>query len=225
MPTETDVNKGSSTSDVKTDSSTKQTAEQLQAEIDRKKEELKSLTDQVGNAETLATELEDVKAEIAALKEEGGNKRRLETLESAEDDLEFQIAGLRKDPKNRAFFNEFDKKLSQAEERGGLRALIAIQQDMVEDWASENKLDYKKFRVELLKFADQQDDNPIRKAKNAYKGWKEFQEFRKDKDALAVEKAKLNGSSENGTRKTRETTLEEAIKDKDLQAQKRLLGL
>lgn len=221
MPPEQGVVDSPTKKDV-ADSSSKQTAEQLQQEIERKQAKLKELEGSIGDKESLATELQAIRAEIAKREEKGQDTTK---LENQEEDLELQIQGLRKKPENRAFFSEFDRKIKNAEERGSLTALIAIQKEMVEDWAETEKVDLKTFQKELTRFADQDEESPTRKAKKAYKAWKEFRDYQKDKEELKKKLAKEGISDEDGTRKARETTLEDAVKSKDFTAQKKLLGL
>lgn len=175
--------------------------------------------------ESLNTKYENLEAQIAELKVQGGHKQELERLESKQEDVELEINRLRKMPENKAFYSDLDRKIEQAEERGSAKALIVLQEEMINDWAEENSLKFDVFAKELKKFADQDELNPIRKAKNAYKQWKEYRDFKKSKEEVDLAKAKLNGSNEDGTRKARESTLDDAIKGGDIEAQKKHLGL
>lgn len=204
------------------------TAEELlanaKAENERKTTELSSLKQEFAEMKDRYEEL-DEKIRLTAQEREEKSQ-----IKSEMGDLKDQISQLRLKPENKAFFAHLDESIKAAKDEGmtlgAQQALVILQQNYLKKVAREEKLDYKKLVDSVRPFSSKYDsEDPLTKAEMGVSDWREFQKFQKEKEDFALEKAKLGLSGEDGRRKPRETTLEEAVASKDIQAQKRALGL
>ena len=195
--------------------------ENLKAEYSRKET---VLSEKLSATEERLAELEEQVRLTAAEKAERAK------LESKRDTLEDQIEELRANPAAKPWFRHLEREVERAtlagEARGSMRALTELAADFVEDMAEKDEMKDTELLGELEpyfgKFAKK---NPLRKTQLAYKAWQEHQTFKKEKDEVAKEKAKLESSRENGTRTSRATTLADAEKANDRTAMRELLGI
>lgn len=188
--------------------------------------------------ETLKSRLESVEemqAELEELREERkltiAEKARLEQLRKVGDDIEAKLAQIEANPEAKPWWvgidRRIDKKLQDSEDRGKTQASEIVMESFVHAKAAENKMDYKKFRSELADClpAKMMDELPHIKAEAAYQVWQSTQNFKKREAELIKREAELNGTREDGSRKPRETTFEEAKASNDIQGMKKHLGL
>jgi len=232
MPTQnTDAQAGSSTANTGTkepvapglESANKKSPEQLlaeyKAENERKQGEVVSLREELTEMKSLYQELVDQ-----------GRMREASKVKGEISDLKDEIASLRTKPENKAFFTHLDESLektkAEAEERGANRALATLQKNLLRKTAKAEGLKVEELVKELKSFAGKHSEEDIlTKTELAIEDWKEFQAYKKEKAELEKEKAKLQSSSENGNRQSRQSTLEEAKASNDIQSMKKHLGL
>lgn len=190
-----------------------QAAEKYRKEIEARDEQIGELRDLVERSTSRIEELTSlVEAGVATKKQE----QELNQLNQNQGDLEWQLAQLENDPKNKLGYLSIDRRINKQSEvvkaQAKAEALYDLQVGLIEDAAEESGIDKDKFTKELIPIAQrfQFDSNgkPInvyRKAQLAIREWKK-QDAKKKADAEERRKqAEANSSRESGTTEARES--------------------
>ena len=195
--------------------------ENLRAEYSRKEVELSK------KVNTLESEIEGLKEQENLSKAE---RDRLNRLESRKDDLENQLEVLETDPQYRPYVEkikrETERMKQEAKEEAKLEAIEAFKDDMIQQWAEKEGVEFDELYEQLQPYAAKHRKEPLlKRVRLAYQEYGKMKSLLKKEADLQKREAELTQFSEDGQRTTRETTLEEAIKKRDTIAQARKLGL
>ena len=213
-----------------------------EAETERLKKAFPALQAERDEILSRNQELEKKEEQRGLTAREEAEKRR---NDSALEDIDGEINGLRAKPENKAFFKWIEREMKKAAESGraagSMDALSELGLNHLEETAEElsstkvgdkvpdefKGLDGEKLWKLVKPHVGQFEKmNPYLKVKKAVKAWKAHWEYLREKDEISRKKAESAASNETGTNQAREhSSAKDALDAGDRRSAREKLGI